>query len=125
MAQSKAANRKPMQRIFMIASGLIFIGGLATNTLALYSSGQAEPVAESATDPSTTLAAQAEGFEIVLKREPENVTALEGLAQTRLQLNDPQGAIPPLEKLVSLHPDRPDYVAALNQARQKASDRTP
>ena len=70
------------------------------------------------------LEAQLRGYELVLKREPDNATALEGLANTRIQMNDYKGAIGPLEKLVKLNPGRSDYAALLNESKQKAGDRS-
>lgn len=108
-----------MRRLFMLASGVVFMSALVSNLSSLYSGAQA-PVAASPIEETDTLAAQARGYEIVLQREPNNVVALEGLAETRLEMNDPQGAIAPLEQLVSLDPDNADYAARLTEARQQA-----
>ncbi|MBF2028490.1 MAG: tetratricopeptide repeat protein [Oscillatoriales cyanobacterium C42_A2020_001] len=71
----------------------------------------------------TELEAQAKGYELVLQREPENPTALRGLLETRLALNDVQGAIAPLEKLVKLNPNESLYAVLLAQAKQQTGDR--
>jgi hypothetical protein len=39
------------------------------------------------------LAAQERGYQTVLQREPQNQTALEGLTNVRLQMNNQVGAI--------------------------------
>ena len=49
---------------------------------------------------------QARGYEKVLAREPDNLTALSGLVRTRLDMQDLEGAIIPLEKLIELNPQQ-------------------
>lgn len=69
------------------------------------------------------LEAQARGYELVLEREPDNTTALEGLLEVRLEMQDIEGAIAPLERLVELNPDQTDYAVLLAQAKQQVGDR--
>jgi tetratricopeptide (TPR) repeat protein len=68
------------------------------------------------------LEAEADGYQKVLEREPENDTALRGLLQIRLQQKDLKGAIAPLEKLAGLHTEQTEYTILLAQARQQVSD---
>ena len=70
----------------------------------------------------TKLDAEASGYETVLKREPENETALTGLLKIKLQLKDIPGAIAPLARLAQLHPDRTEYGVLLAQAKQQLED---
>lgn len=69
------------------------------------------------------LEAQAKGYELVLQREPDNQTALRGLLETRLALNDVKGAIAPLEKLAKANPNETMYATLLAQAKQQTGDR--
>ena len=103
---------------------MVSFGGSAIfGVVSLFSSGlssqhqqKSAPVAVS---QESLLAAQERGYQTVLQREPQNQTALEGLANVRLQMNNQVGAIEPLEKLVKLNPDRLDYKALLEQAKGK------
>lgn len=76
-----------------------------------------------AADKRSELEAQARGYELVVQREPENVTALRGLLEARLQLGDIKAAIAPLEQLAKLNPDQTDYRVLLAQAKQQTGDR--
>jgi tetratricopeptide (TPR) repeat protein len=68
------------------------------------------------------LESQARGYELVLEREPENQTALEGLVDTRIQMGDIEGVVQPLQKLVDLNPDVTDYAVLLAQTKQQIGD---
>jgi Flp pilus assembly protein TadD len=65
---------------------------------------------------------QAEGYALVLQREPENQTALRGLLETRLAMADVKGAVEPLEKLVKLNPNDAQMSVLLAQAKQQNGD---
>lgn len=110
------------QKMVMLISGLFFLGSMVANAVPMYlqalNPSQTPDVAQPISE-ADTLKSQERGYEIVLQREPNNPTALEGLASTRLQLNDLQGAIAPLEKLVKLYPDRSDYQAQLADTRKQ------
>ena len=68
------------------------------------------------------LKAQEKGYELVLQREPENETAMLGLLQVRMQLNDIPGTVEPLEKLAELHPNESRYAVLLAQVKRQAGD---
>ncbi|MEG5056623.1 tetratricopeptide repeat protein [Microcoleus sp. A2-C5] len=111
-----------IKQIFAFVSMAGFAGSTIFGMVSLFSSGlssqhRQKPVAVAAVSQESLLAAQERGYETVLRREPQNQTALEGLANVRLGMNNGKGAIEPLEKLVKLNPDRADYQALLAQAK--------
>jgi len=73
-------------------------------------------------DSQENLNKQAEGYQLVLEREPDNQTALTGLLEIRLQQGNLQGAISPLESLARLNPDIPEYSILLAQTKQILGD---
>lgn len=110
------------KRMFALISMLFFaLAGSGTAIEYWYNYFYGEPTQETQVIPDTQasqLEATAKGYELVLQREPNNQTALEGLVQTRLKMNDTKGAIEPLEKLIKLHGDRKDYKILLEQIKQ-------
>ena len=111
------------KQIFALVSMVSFGGSAIFGIFSLFSSGLSsqhqQKQATATVSQESLLAAQERGYETVLQREPQNQTALEGLANVRLQMNNQVGAIEPLEKLVKLNPDRADYKALLGQAKGK------
>ena len=112
-----------IKQIFAFVSMAGFAGSAIFGMVSLFSSGLSgqhqQKQAPVAVSQESLLAAQERGYSGVLQREPQNQTALEGLANVRLQMDDTVGAIEPLEKLVKLNPDRADYQALLGQAKGK------
>lgn len=85
------------------------------------------PVSTASSEQLSQLQDQAKSYELVLQREPENQTALNGLLQVRLQLlalnqGDIKAVIEPLEKLTQLNPERSQYGVLLAEAKQQIGD---
>ncbi|MEM9264714.1 MAG: tetratricopeptide repeat protein [Cyanobacteria bacterium P01_F01_bin.13] len=68
------------------------------------------------------LEGRANGYELVLQREPDNQAALEGLVEARIGLGDLAGAAEPLARLVDLNPQEPRYAVLLAQTKQQLND---
>lgn len=123
MARRKRIER--LQRILAVVSIACFGGSMVFGTAQLFSSAflppsePAKTVTTAGISVESEFAVQAREYELVLQREPENKTALQGLANVRLQMNDAKGAIQPLEKLIKLNPDNQDYKMQLEQVKQK------
>lgn len=115
------ARKTPKQRLALVFSLVMFGSSGLMGAIRLYGTATAQmaaPAMQPTAEP-TELSQQLKGYQQVLSREPNNQTAIEGLAQTQLQMGDFKGAIAPLEKLVKLNPDRSDYAALLAQAKQQ------
>lgn len=86
--------------------------------------GYGENAATTATAPDrrAELEGRANGYELVLEREPDNQAALEGLVEARIGLEDLAGAVEPLERLAELNPQEPRYAVLLAQAKQELDD---
>lgn len=65
---------------------------------------------------------RAKGYQLVLAREPQNETALQGLLEIRLKQGDLEAAVTPLETLATLNPDFTEYSILLAQTKQQLTD---
>ncbi|MBW4558380.1 MAG: tetratricopeptide repeat protein [Trichormus sp. ATA11-4-KO1] len=119
--QKKNERRKKRLAIVSIIS---FAGSTVFAAVPMIQRAMQSPPPEPVSVESS-LQQQVQGYELVLQKEPENQVALEKLSLLRVQLKDFKGAISPLEKLTSLHPDRQDYKVILDsiKKRQIESDR--
>lgn len=98
------------------------VNGVLETTQANSQTPAAETTQQTTNPQQGDLEARARGYELVLEREPENETALRGLLETKLQLQDLPGAVAALEKLVELKPERTDYAVLLAQGKQQIQD---
>lgn len=114
-------NRNYLQRVLIVASGLAFLSLLVIPLAGLFwKSPQAAQTNRNPNAPEgadlKTLQAQAQGYEQVLQREPDNLRALQGVIDAKFKMGDYQGAIPYLEKLSKMFPDNPQVLQPLAQA---------
>ena len=102
-------------------SGLpLFISIFSENQIA--TQPYSATISQVSPEQQAKLEAEASGYQKVLAREPENNTALKGLLDIRLQQQDIEGAIEPLEKLAKLHSEQTEYTILLAQAKQQIED---
>lgn len=80
---------------------------------------QSTQVSTPSEDMAQQLQAQAQGYEMVLQREPKNQIALQGLVEIRLQMNDFERIVEPLETLIRLNPEQEQYKTLLATIRQQ------
>src|SRR6476469_1020616 len=133
----KANKRRGLITVVVVLSLIAFLGfSLVPILNSILQASQAQSrstptptqTAQSGEKQSELLQAQARGYELVLQREPDNVTALRGLLQVRLELigqgvGGIKDAIAPLEKLASLNPETTEYGILLAQAKERTGDR--
>jgi hypothetical protein len=98
------------QKAIMIGAGLAFLGTMTLPMLSTFQGGEPTASRPGPTNPETALPADQikaieSGYEKVLAREPDNITALQGLAESRLKRGDLKGGLVPLKKLSELFPE--------------------
>jgi tetratricopeptide (TPR) repeat protein len=127
VAEEKRKNRWLLNVVLIIAT----VGLLGVSIIPLIASTLNTPAQQAKATPSPVqsieakkadVEAQARGYEEVLKREPDNQTALRGLLEAKLRLNDVKGAIDPLERLAKANPTQTEFSVLLAQAKQQTGD---
>ena len=124
--EARKQRTQRFQKALALVSIISFLGTTVAGTVHLFT-GSSEPPVQSTTEASQNiqnkpqLKEQVKGYEMVLQRESDNSTALEGLVQAQIQLNNFSDAIKPLEKLVKIHPARQDYKTILTETKKKAN----
>ncbi|MEO1446226.1 MAG: tetratricopeptide repeat protein [Cyanobacteria bacterium J06635_11] len=109
---------------------VLAVAALAAGSVAFAFNGRAgggnhgnTPVAAQTTEDQTAkLQGTIDGYSAVLEREPDNQTALIGIIEAKIALNDLAGTVEPLERLANLNPDVAEYSIALAQTKQQLED---
>jgi hypothetical protein len=116
----KMEKQKQLQKIMILLSVVSLMGSTIFGLGKVFTGANTQPSQrKTPTAQSTlTLAAQEKGYLTVLEREPNNQTALEGLVNTRVEMNNLPGAIEPLEKLVKLYPAQAEYKTILAKIKE-------
>ncbi|HEY9825472.1 MAG TPA: tetratricopeptide repeat protein [Stenomitos sp.] len=115
--------------VFIGLSIFPLIGGILSQNETSQTATNPNPSNPSAqaSDSPESLKKDEEGYQLVLKRDPENTKVLEGLLETRLKmirlgLRTPKDVVEPLQQLAKLNPKKPMYSALLAQAQQQSGD---
>lgn len=126
MATEKTG-KSPIKRIIMIGAGSAFLVSSSFGIFKMFTNPPEVPQGDTPDVLSIEKQLQSTeaGYEKVLEREPENRFALQGLVETRLQMNDLEGAIAPLEKLIELEPEDEQLQALLAVVKQTNEKQQP
>ncbi|MEG3439068.1 tetratricopeptide repeat protein [Pannus brasiliensis CCIBt3594] len=120
-------DNRSLQKFLVLSSGLVLFALMVIPTLGFFRpnsqnvAGNGQPGQRPAIDPEKLRQAAA-AYEKILQREPNNPTALQGLAQARLELKDYAGAREPLEKLHGQFPNEIQVSLLLYGARLQTND---
>ena len=118
---SKKGSKGVFQKVFIILGGGAFVLFSIAGVFSMMGSNNNssnEASVEQQLSQLEMLQQQAEGYELVLAREPENPFVLENLLTLYLQIGDLQKALPLAEKLVSLSPENLRYQQTLAAVKQ-------
>lgn len=124
---------KPIHRIFLLVSIVSFFGSTALSAVRIINNAPQLSIENTNVESSSVeaqrqlqadqlqLKEQEQEYEIVLKQEPNNQLALEGLVEVRLQMQNAKGAIKSLKKLTQLYLNQPKYKTLLGQVEKGVS----
>jgi len=109
-----------LQRFLSLFGAVAFFGSTALATTRLFRTSPT-PQAEETTPPTIEeqLLSQERGYLKVLEREPENKVALEALVMVRLQMNNLEGVVEPLETLIKVAPEESTYQTLYTQLQEQ------
>jgi predicted Zn-dependent protease len=116
---ARTKRTKRIQKIVTWVSFISFFGSTAFAGVSTVRNAMNQKTAPQVVSPEDSVKKEEQGYELVLQREPENQVAMEKLALIRIRLKKSQEAIPLLEKLVKLHPEREDYKTVLEDVKKK------
>jgi tetratricopeptide (TPR) repeat protein len=125
----KEKTGKTFQRALTLILGIGFAGSTLAITLSSIFSQNNNNTTSNSKAPTDAAALeeqvklQASGYEKVLEREPNNLAALNGLAQIYLQTGNLEKAIPPLEKLVKFYPQQQEFAEILQIIKQQQAQK--
>jgi cytochrome c-type biogenesis protein CcmH/NrfG len=113
-----------LTKIFVIGSGMAFLASSVLGLSSLIGSSIDSPTANqnAAQSQNAQLKAEEKGFEAVLKREPNNQTALRGLVEIRMRRGDVLGTKAALEQLVKLNPANSQYKEFLDVVNKQITE---
>jgi predicted Zn-dependent protease len=113
-----------LTKAFVLASGMAFLISSVSGLSGLFGSSLNQPVASenTAQSQSAQFKAEEKGFLAVLKREPNNQTALRGLVEIRMRTGDAPGTKAALEQLVKLNPTNKEYKEFLTALNKQVAD---
>ncbi len=113
-----------LTKAFVLASGMAFLISSVSGLSGLFGSSLNQPVASEnpAQSQSAQFKAEEKGFLAVLKREPNNQTALRGLVEIRMRTGDAPGTKAALEQLVKLNPTNTQYKEFLTALNKQVTD---
>lgn len=119
------APKNAKRQFVVIGSAVLFFASTAAAAVHFVVGATAELQTPTAAETDrVALQQQAEGYEVILQREPNNQAALEGLMRSRMALNDPS-ATEPLAQLIQLNPQRQDYADLMRRLKaQQAGNYT-
>ena len=127
--RASQSKRSPWLYFFLILALLVFLSLYMMPLLGLIGAGRGNsssttitPIQNISSERQQELETEAQGFELVLQREPDNGNALRGLLDIRLKQGDIKGAIKPLERLANLNKEETGYTILLAQAKEQIKD---
>ncbi|MCY7367258.1 MAG: hypothetical protein LH474_03815 [Chamaesiphon sp.] len=113
-----------LTKVFVLASGMAFLSSSVLGLSGLVGSSFNKPVAteNAAQSQNAQFQVEEKGFLTVLKREPNNQTALRGLVEIRMRTGDAPGTKVALEQLVKLNPTNKQYKEFLTVLNKQLAD---